>query len=295
MKFRFAIAAGVVVLVLMAALLVSSIKTIPAGHVGVATMFGKIRPKPFEEGLHFVNPLLSWHLFDGRQKSHSEHATVPTQDQLITEIDVSVQYRLNKKVAAMVLKETGNLEQVTSVHLVPKLRSLIREQGKTIKRAEDFFLESTQKTLQTSLLLALKEFLTPKGLEVEAVLIRDIRLPKFITRAIEQKKEREQAAEKQKAELERYKTEQLQIIAVAEAERRAAEEEAIKKRVLADAQAYEIEKINKAIAGSPAYIQLKALEALQLISKDPATKIYFLDGKSPRPLPLMHMGDVLKK
>ena len=63
----------------------------------------------------------------------------------------------------------------------------------------------------------------------------------------------------------------------------------------ADAQAYEIEKINEAISSNPAYLQLQALEALKSISKDPATKIYFLDGSSPAPLPLMHMGDLLKE
>ena len=62
-------------------------------------------------------------------------------------------------------------------------------------------------------------------------------------------------------------------------------------RILADAQAYEIRQINEAIGSSPAYIQLQSLEALKSISKDPASKVYFLDGSSPSPLPLMHLGD----
>jgi len=32
------------------------------------------------------------------------------------------------------------------------------------------------------------------------------------------------------------------------------------------------------------------LEALKAISKDPASKIYFMDGNSPSPLPLMNIG-----
>jgi len=60
---------------------------------------------------------------------------------------------------------------------------------------------------------------------------------------------------------------------------------------MADAQAYEITKINDAIARNPAYIQLQSLEALKAISKDPASKVYFIDGSSPTPLPLMHLGD----
>ena len=109
-------------------------------------------------------------------------------------------------------------------------------------------------------------------------------------KAIESKKEREQEVEKQKAELERFTTEQQQKVELAKAESEAAKEQALKKRLLADAQAYEIEKINTAIGDNPNYVKLQALEALKAISKDPASKIYFMDGNSPSPLPLMNIG-----
>jgi regulator of protease activity HflC (stomatin/prohibitin superfamily) len=267
-------------------------KSVPAGHVAVATLFGKVQAEPYDEGMHVpVNPLYNWHLFDVRQKTHKETANVPSQDQLQTRVDVSVQYRLKRGDAARILKETGSAVDVTNVHLVPKLRSLLREQGKTIKRAEDFFQEETQENLQVAILSGLQDYLGPKGVDVGAVLIRDISLPSFISKAIEAKKEREQAVEKQKAELQRFETEQQQKIAQARAEREAAEEQAAKRRVLADAQAYEIEKINKAIGNNANYITLQALEALREISKDPAAKLYFLDGSSPTPLPLMHLGE----
>ncbi len=288
---------AVVVLVVIVAIVLLVFGTrfyvvVPAGHVTVATLFGKVQPEPYTEGLHVpVNPLYVWHVYDVRQKSHKETANVPTQDQLQTEVDVSIQYRLKGSGCADILKETGSADDVLEVQLVPKLRSLIREQGKTVKRAEDFFLEETQNRLQENLLSGLQEYLTPKGVEVSAVLIRDITLPPFISKAIEAKKEREQAVEKQKAELERFRTEQQQKVAAAQAERKAAEEQAARQRVLADAQAYEIEQINKAIGKNPAYVKLQALEALKAISKDPASKIYFLNGDSTSPLPLLNIGD----
>ncbi|MCY4603199.1 MAG: prohibitin family protein [Gemmatimonadetes bacterium] len=266
-------------------------QSIPAGHVAVATLFGEVQSKHYPEGFHIVNPLYQWHLYDVRQKTHSETSNVPSQDQLQTKIDVSVQYRLVAGQTPSILKETGSITDVLAVHIVPKLRSQIREQGKSIKRAEDFFLEETQAMLQIALLEGLKDYLGTKGVAVEAVLIRDISLPPFITKAIEAKKEREQEVEKQKAELERYNTEQQQKIALAEAEKDAASAEAEKRRLLADARAYEITKINDAIGRNPNYVKLQALEALQAISKDPAAKIYFLNGDSPAPLPLMHLGD----
>ena len=266
---------------------------VPAGYVGVATLFGEVQEDPYEEGLHIpVNPFYEWYFYDVRQKSHLEEANVPSQDQLQTKIQVSVQFQLSSQNAPKILQETGQAADVLRVHIVPKLRSLLREQGKTIKRAEDFFLEETQQNMQTSLLEGLKDYLIPKGVNVGAVLIRDISLPPFIIKAIESKKEREQEVEKQKAELERFETEQQQKVALAKAESEAAEEQALKKRVLADAQAYEIEKINSAIGSNPNYVKLQALEALKAISKDPASKIYFMDGDSPSPLPLMNFGNV---
>ena len=267
-------------------------QSVPAGHVAVATLFGSVKPEPYEAGLHIpVNPLYNWHFYDVRQKTHLEQASVPSQDQLQTKIDVSVQYSLVRRDAPRILKETGTAQDVVKVHIIPKLRSLIREQGKAVKRAEDFFLEESQVTLQTALLEGLRDYLGAKGVDVGAVLLRDIALPPFITKAIEAKKEREQEVEKQKAELERFRTEQQQIVASAQAERMAAEEQAAQRRVLADVQAYEIEKINTAIGKNPNYVKLQALDALKAISKDPAAKVYFINGDSPMPLPLMHLGE----
>jgi len=289
---------NLVVIVVIAAIVLLGglqlVKTISPGHVGVATLFGNVRPEGYPQGLHFpVNPLYRWTTFDARQKTHVETANVPSQDQLQTRLDVSVQYRIDGRMAPDILEQTGDPASAVRVHLIPKLRSLLREQGKSIKRAEDFFLEATQETLQLALTDGLKEYLAPKGIIVSAVLIRDITLPPFIVQAIEQKKEREQAVERERAELERVRTELQQEVARAEAGRAAAEEEAARKRILADAQAYEITQINNAIAKNPAYIQLQSLEALKAISKDPASKIYFMDGSSSNPLPLLHLGDPL--
>ncbi len=267
--------------------------SVPAGHVAVATFFGEVVNTPFREGLHFpVNPLYSWYYYDARQRTIKEEAEVPSQDQLKTKMDVSVIFRVNGNMAPQILQETGDARQVVEVHLVPRLRSVLREQGKSIQRAEDFFLEDTQERLQSALEDGLVE-IESQGIEIINVLIRDITLPASLQRQIELKKEREQEVEKQKAELERFRTEQQQLIAAAEAEKEAATLEAERRRLIADAQAYEINALNDAIADNPAYVQLQALEALKSISKDPSSKIYFMDGNSSSPLPLMNIGDPL--
>ena len=137
----------------------------------------------------------------------------------------------------------------------------------------------------------LRVFLEPKGILVETVLFRHIELPPFIVQAIQKKKEREQLAEQQKAELLRFETEQQQKVKQARAEKDAAALEAEKIRMLADAKAYEIQKVNEAAAKSPMYLQLEAVRALGQLGKDPASKLIIMDGNSSRPIPFLNLGE----
>lgn len=286
--------AGIACLATVITFILTMVISIPAGHYGVATLFGSVQPKPYSAGMHLANPLYDWQFYDSRQKTHSERALVPSQDQLMTTFDVSVQYRIDGDQTPKILQETGDINDVIEVHLKPKLRSVLREQGKSVAHAEDFYQEEVQQRLQVALSESMREYLQPKGIIVSDVLLRDIQLPATVQEGVEAKKKREQEAERQKAELRRFETEQQQKISQARVEREAAEQDAQKRKLLADAKAYEIKVINAAVAANPAYIKLEALKTLEGISMNPASKIYFLNGDSPEPLPLMHIGDVEK-
>lgn len=252
---------GYVSLLLCAvALVVATVITVPAGHVKVATLFGKVQDNTYHEGLHIVNPLLDFTTFDLRQKTHKETAGIPAEDKLITTMDVSVQYRTIGEMAPDILRNTGTTEALIQVHLIPKLRSILREQGKGVEKSQDFFRESIQRQLQETLQVGLAEYLAPKGIQVETVLIRDVVLPEVIRTAITETKKREQEVLKQEAELERFATEQEQKVRQAKAEFEAAQLEAQKIKALADAEAYKIEVINRTLAKSPNYIELKKVE-----------------------------------
>jgi regulator of protease activity HflC (stomatin/prohibitin superfamily) len=273
----------------------SSVKTVPAGNVSVATYFGDVVEQAYPQGIHFpVNPLYSWTEYDCREKSYAcKTVQVPTKDQQSSSIDFSVQYRLNASACSKAKAEVGAGKDIVGVKLVPNLRSLVRSEGKSVDRCEDLFNEDVQAAMQANLQEALQAKVGDYA-TITAVLIRNVSLPGHIQNAIRDKKVREQQAEQQKAELARFKTEQEQIVVQAKAKEAAAEAKAAEKRVMADAEAYEIEKINQALASSPAYIQLRGLETLQDMSKNPATQLYFLNGDSPNPLPLMHLGTKVK-
>jgi len=55
-----------------------------------------------------------------------------------------------------------------------------------------------------------------------------------------------------------------------------------------------IREINRAASKNSAYIQIRALETLEAIAKDPAAKLYFINSDSPQPLPLMNLGDAFQ-
>lgn len=239
------------------------VQQVPAGHVKVATLFGEVQTQVYPEGLHFpVNPLYVWDQYDVRQKTQKfDKMGVPSQDQLISHFDVSLQYRIIGQKAPEIKKNTGTAGDVVAIHVVPYFRSLIREQGKTVANAEEFYSESVQNRMQVEMMEALTQTLEPVGIEMQGILIRNVILPPFIAKAVEDKKRREQEAEKQKAELKRFTTEQEQKIATANAEFEAAKLEEQRIRLLADAEAYKIKQINQAAQQSPAYIQLKQIEA----------------------------------
>lgn len=236
-------------------------ETVSAGHTAAASRFGSVQPNVYDPGLHFVNPMLDFTHYDCREKTaFFEDLGVPSQDKLVTTMNVSVQYKLNDTMAPQMLADTGDANNVVNVHLKPKLHSLMREVGKSIERAEDFFNEETQANMQIELETVLAEFTLPKGIQITAVLLSDVELPLVIREAVDQTKERQEQTAREQAEFERFEIEQKKLVASASAARSAAEEEAAMKRTLADANAYEIEIRGKALRDNPEILSLERIQ-----------------------------------
>jgi regulator of protease activity HflC (stomatin/prohibitin superfamily) len=271
-------------------------ETVGKGTVKVGYKFGSYT-EIIQPGFHFpVNPLVSWTAIDTRQKTEKlDKVELPSRDQLTSTLDVSIQYRAIGGQGHNIINETGSVEDVVNVHMLPKIRSLIRDAGRSVERAENLYTDSEVNRLAAEMTAAMSEFMLTKGIAVEEVLMRNIELPTFVDAAIQKKKERDQRAEEQKAELRRFETEQQQKVAQAEAEKNAASMEAEKIQLLADAEAYRIKIVNDAVANNPAYIQLQSLEALKEMSKDPAAKLIIMDGSSTQPIPFLNLGSSLLK
>ncbi len=282
----------IVLVVLGVILATSSCTIIHPGTAGVQVTMGTVDDRVLAEGTHWLNPFSNVHTYNTQQQTWKEEkVSVPSQDQLMTQMDISVQYRIVPAMAPTILRETGDADKLVTVHLEPKLRSLLREVGKEVPHAEDFFTESIQAKIQGEIMEQLGSYCKPKGLEIQAILLRDMQLPAVIQQAVQSKKEREQLAVRQQSELQRFTTEQQQKIATAEAEKKSAELKADQTRIEASAEAFKIKTINDAASTNPVYVQLQALKTLGEMAKDPATKLYFIDGQSRSPLPLLHLSD----
>ncbi len=246
------IAAGIVV---VSALIAgtSCFTTVEGGHKGVAITFGNISDQELDEGFHFKAPWTKVIPIDCKNQAESDSfkdVTLKARDQLTSRVDITVNWRVDGGFAAEAYRETGGLEGLRDKYLIPKTRSLIREEGKSVERSEDFFSSDVQIALQDGILTKLKETLSDKGIIIEAVLFRNIELPPSIERGINAKKEMQQEAERAEATLLKFETDQKQKVAQAKAELEAAKTEQERRMVQADAKAYEIEAEAKAKARS---------------------------------------------
>ena len=281
--------------------------TIPAGHVGVGNIFGSVQKNIYTEGFNWVMPWVDVIAFDAREKTLKVTLDVPSQDQLSTTFDISIQYRLIKEMAPKMLSETGSPQEVIDVHMTPLMHSTTREVGKGIKKAEDFFEQSIQKRMQVEMLAALSP-LASKGIAIEKLLIRKVTLPNLITRAVEKKKEVAQAAEKAVEELKKFKIDQERKEAESLAKKKAEIIDAEKKAevaltvangnlqaamidakatiITADAEA-KAKRVVIDVIGSDAYVKLKTAEILPQLAN--GNHIIMMDPKGNM-LPFMDIN-----
>lgn len=243
--------ASIAITALILIIVMNSYTTVKAGHNKVATLFGDVQSEPYKEGFHIVNPLLQFTSFDLRQLTYTwDKIQVPSQDKLKSTMDVSVTFRLDGARTPKIFQETGRLEDVVSKHVTPKVRSLLREAGKTVGKSQDFYLDTVQQELQFYMEDGLRTYLEPKGIIVLAVLFRDITLPQVVTSAVIQTKERQEQLEREKAQLNIVEQQAQQQVKQAEAREQAAISDANAKRTHADAEAYRILKEAEAQANA---------------------------------------------
>jgi len=196
---------GIGVAVILLFLIFNPITLVPAGHVGVKVLFGKVQPTIITEGLHIVNPLLSIHKMsirtqeytmsiadrEGRVRGDDSIAGL-TKEGLSVLLDLTVWFRLIPTEAPKLYQSVGPNYEI--VILRPAVRTTLRS-VMALYEAKDIYSEKrAEATLRLSTMM--NEELKGRGIEIEKVLVRNVTLPPQLTKAIEDKLAAEQQAQK---------------------------------------------------------------------------------------------------
>src|ERR1700704_6300828 len=196
--------------VLVIVILLWSTTSIPTGNVGVLTLFGRVTGETLPEGIHLINPLKAVQKLSVQTQSIKESANVPSNEGLILALDTSLLFRLDKTKAAAVYQTIG--DNYTEKIVEPTLRAAIR--ASTSAHSANALYTNARELVQLQIQDELTKELSPRGVIVENVLLRDVQLPAMLKGSIEAKQQAEQDGlrvsfilQKEKQEAERKRIE----------------------------------------------------------------------------------------
>lgn len=255
-NFKY-IAIGVVVVLV---LLFKSVVIVPAGHIGVLEMFGNVRKDSLDAGIHLINPLLRAHIMSIQTKQITEDTSVPSKEGLVVNLDLSALISLDPRNAPDVYKSVG--ADYINIIVVPQLRSVVR--GVTAGYEAKALYTAERELLATQMFEQLKPMLEDRGIRLERVLLRAVKLPDILSVAIEKKLEAEQQAEQMKFVLQRESQE--------------AERKRIEAKGISD---YNLE-VTKGLNDN--ILKLRGIEATRELAKSENAKVIVVGGKDGLPL-----------
>jgi len=196
--------AGVGVLAVLAVALSSGCGAIVEdGQAGIKADFGKIADRSLGTGWHLYLPVVSWiEVWNIKTQEIKEQANVPSSEGLISQLDVSVIYNVEKDKVVLVRKTIGAYYRETIME--PYIREAIRNvvSGHPVKA---LFSDEGRQKIGESILAFLKTKLEPRGILVQDVLLRDVRLPPSFSQSIETKLRAEQESLQKEFELTKAK------------------------------------------------------------------------------------------
>jgi len=249
-------------LVVVFFLLLASVTSIPTGNVGVLTLFGRVTGEALPEGIHLVNPLKSVQKLSVQTQSVKESANVPSNEGLILALDTSLLFRLDKSKAAFVYQTVG--DNYAEKIVEPTLRAAIR--AATSAHTANALYTNARELVQQQIQDELTSQLSPRGVIVENVLLRDVQLPAMLKGSIEAKQQAEQDA--------------LRMSFILQKEKQEAERKRIEAQGIADFQ-----KI-VATGISPQLLEWKGIEATEKLAVSANAKVVII-GNPKNGLPLV--------
>jgi regulator of protease activity HflC (stomatin/prohibitin superfamily) len=227
---------------------------------------GKYSDRPINDGLRFFNPFVTTVIKVPTQTVNLEVSlSIPSKEGLTILSEVSILYNVQGNRAADVLRQIGpDFERNL---ILPVFRSSVADVSSRFFAKDMHTGERAQ--IEEQIRILMDKTLNEKGIKVESVLLKSIQLPKSLARAIEEKLEAEQGAQRMEFVLQQ--------------EQREAERKRIQAQGVRDAQNIISQGLTQEL------LQFKAIEAFMELAKSPNTKIVITDGKG---MPLMMDANV---
>ena len=258
---KLALLVGIVVLLLIG----SPLTVIPAGHVGVKDLFGRVSTDVLLPGVRFVIPFTRVIKMSVKTQEIKETAEVPSKEGLIMDLEGSLLFRLDPSKADDIYRTIGPNYQETAVH--PQIRTAIREVTASYE-AKVLYSAERERISQETLEL-FRKMAKDRGIIAEAVLLRKIGLPAIVANAIQEKLRREQEAEQMKFVLQKESQE--------------AERKRIEAKGIADFQQIVASGISDAL------LEWKGIEATEKLALSQNSKVVVI-GNPKSGLPIILGG-----
>ncbi len=247
-------------LMMVGLLLLTSCATVMQDEVGVKRRFGKLVPKVLSPGLYTFNPFFATVLKVPTRTINMQIMleALPSKEGLTIASELAILYHVRPEQAVKILESVGRISNGEQIIL-----SVLRSAAADV--TSKFFAKdmhtSERENIEKAIAAKMTEILGDRGFVIENVLLKSIRLPSGLAKAIEEKLEAEQEAQRMEFVLNKEKR---------EAERKRVEAEGVR-----DAQLIISEGLNDLL------IQYKSLEVMQNLATSPNTKIIITDGKTP--------------
>ena len=253
---------GVLAIVIVVGVLaLRSVRVIPAGHVGVEDVFGRVSSETLKSGIQIVNPLAHVVTMSIKTQEIKEVMDVPSKEGLTMQVEVSVLFHLDPEKAADVYRTIG--EEYTGVVLEPQFRSVTR--GVTAGYEAKALYTSEREHLAQVITDGLRALVGPRGIQIESTPLRKLSLPARITTAIEEKLSADQESQRMEFVLQKEKQE--------------AERKRIEASGIADFQRIVAQGISQEL------LRWKGIEATTKVAESPNAKVIVIGaGKDGLPL-----------
>lgn len=238
-------------------LFLSSCAVIRPGEVGVKTKFGKFKGEPKNGGLLWFNPFTSSvEKVPVRTINRELTIDLPSKEGLTIRSDISILYHIEPTSVRKVISEIGKDYDkiITSVFRSASADVCAQYYAKDMHSGR-------RDSIERAIAQKMNGYLSDRGFKIESVLLKSITLPGGLARAIEDKLEAEQQAQR------------MEFVLITEAK------EAERKRIRAEGDRNAQKILSDGL--TPEILKLRSIEVMRDLSTSPNAKVIITDGKSP--------------